>query len=287
MRKINQIENVRNVAKSVNIPVACAGGLNSETAPEVVKAGASVVIVGSAIVKSPNIINAASTIKKAISEKRSVPSELFKKYSQDELLEAFLKVSTPNIADAMHTKGAMKGILPRIKHATKMVGRAITVKTIDGDWAKPVEAIDRCEKGDVIVIDAGSGKIAIWGELASWSCKKKGISGVVIDGAARDIDGILEMDFPVFSRHIAPNAGEPKGHGEIASEITCGEQVVRCGDWIIGDESGVVVVPKEIAVEVANRAQDVHERENRLREEIKRGSTLSKVLDLQKWEKVR
>ncbi|MCK5039155.1 MAG: bifunctional hexulose-6-phosphate synthase/ribonuclease regulator, partial [Thermoplasmata archaeon] len=56
------------------------------------------------------------------------------------------------------------------------------------------------------------------------------------------------------------------------------------GDWIVGDETGVVVIPKAEAVEIANRAVDVFERENRIREEIKRGSTLSKVLELSKWE---
>jgi 3-hexulose-6-phosphate synthase/6-phospho-3-hexuloisomerase len=286
MRKVKSLDDVKEVAKQVNIPVAAAGGLNSETVSEVVAAGASIVIVGSAIIKSPNITEASSIMKKAILDEISIPSELFRKYSQEGLSDAFLKVSTPNIADAMHTKGAMVGIIPRINHGIRMAGRAITVKTIDGDWAKPVEAIERCEKGGVIVVDAGGGHIAIWGELASWSSQKRGISGVVIDGAARDIDDILKMNFPVFSKHVAPNAGEPKGHGEIGSEIKCGGQTVRTGDWIVGDESGVIVIPKDIAVEVANRALDVHERENRLREEIKRGSTLSEVLNLKKWEKV-
>lgn len=286
MKKVESLEDVKNVADEVNIPVACAGGINSETAANIVEAGASIIIVGSAIIKSPDVSEATEIIKKGISQGKTISSELFKKYGQEELKEAFYRVSTPNIADAMHTKGAMKGIIPRIKHGIKMVGKAITVRTMDGDWAKPVEAIDRCENEEVLVVDAGGGHIAIWGELASWSSKKKGISGIVIDGAARDVDDILEMEFPVFSRHVAPNAGEPKGHGEIGCEIICGEQVVRTGDWIIGDESGVVVVPKEEAVEIANRALDVHERENRIREEIKRGSTLSEVLKLRKWEKI-
>ncbi|UCF08870.1 MAG: DUF561 domain-containing protein [Thermoplasmata archaeon] len=285
MRKIAALDEVKEVSENVSIPVAAAGGLNSETAPKVVKAGAKTVIVGSAIIKSPDVAQATRTIKQAIYQEEIIPSELFKKYSQEELHQAFMKASTPNIADAMHTKGAMKYITPRIKHGVKMVGRAITVATMDGDWAKPVEAIDRCEEGSVIVIDAGAGHTAVWGELASWSCKKKGVAGVVIDGAARDIDDIRDMDFPLFSRHISPNAGEPKGHGHIGAEITCGGQEVKTGDWVVGDESGVVVIPQENAVEVANRALDVHERENRLREEIQRGSTLSKVLSLKKWEK--
>ncbi|MBI5000214.1 MAG: orotidine 5'-phosphate decarboxylase [Euryarchaeota archaeon] len=282
----NPMEELAAVAKVSKVPVAAAGGINSETAARAVKLGASIVIIGGAIIKAEKVANATRNIKKAISDKKSVRSELFTKYSQSELREAFLKVSTPNISDAMHRKGAMHHILPHIKRNRKMVGRAITVRTVDGDWAKPVEAIDRASKGDVIVIDACAGHTAVWGELASWSCKLRGIEGVVIDGAARDIDAILEIDFPVFSRFTSPNAGEPKGHGEIGAEIACGGVPVRTGDWVIGDGSGVVVVPQEDAVETANRAIDVMERENRLREEIKRGSTLSIVEKLEKWEKV-
>jgi 3-hexulose-6-phosphate synthase/6-phospho-3-hexuloisomerase len=62
---------------------------------------------------------------------------------------------------------------------------------------------------------------------------------------------------------------------------------VRTGDWVIGEESGLIIVPKEVAVEVANRSVDVRERENRTREEIRRGSTLSKVNELEKWEPVK
>lgn len=280
------LEELKRVVEAVNIPVAAAGGINSEAAAEVVRSGASIVIVGGAIIKARDAAEASARIKKAIETGEAVPSERFKKYSQESLAEAFSKVSSPNIADAQHKKGAMKGIAPRIRHGTKMVGRAITVQTVNGDWAKSVEAIDRAQVGDVVVIDACGGETAVWGELASWSCKTKGVVGVVIDGAARDVDAIVEMGFPCFSRHIAPNAGEPKGYGGIGHEIICGGVSVRTGDWIIGDESGVVVVPQENAVEVANRAVDVSEREERLREEIKQGGTLSSVLRLEDWEKV-
>ncbi len=280
------LKELTGLAKAVSIPIAAAGGINSETAPEVVRAGASIVIVGGAIIKAKDVVSAAKAVKKAIATGEKVRSELFKKYGEERLFEAFMMVSSPNVADAQHKKGAMKGIHPRVGHGVKMVGRALTVNTINGDWAKPVEAIDRARPGDVIVVDAGGGDIAVWGELASWSCKTKGVAGVVVDGAVRDIDSIIDIAFPCFSKHIASNAGEPKGYGGIGHEIVCGGVTVRTGDWIVGDESGVVVVPQESAVEVANRAIDVMERENRVREEIKRGGTLSSVMDLEKWEKV-
>jgi len=273
--------------KASKLPVAVAGGLNSETVAQAVKAGASIIIVGGAIIKAEDVTKATRTIKKAIRERKVIPTGLYKKYTEAEVYEAFRKVSTPNLADAMQKRGVMTGLLPRIKHGTKLVGRALTVKTADGDWAKPVEAIDRAKPGDVIVVDAGGGTTAVWGELASNSCLVKGVAGVVIDGAVRDLDAILDLNFPCFSRHVAPHAGEPKGHGEIGGEIQCGGQTVHTGDWIVGDESGIVVVPRDQAVEMANRALDVLERENRVREEIKRGGTLSSVLELEKWEQIR
>ncbi len=278
-------EILSSLVKTTNLPIAVAGGLNSETVADVVNAGASIVIVGGAITKAKDVTAATIQLKKAINERKSIPTVLLKKYGKTELYEAFSKVSTPNISDALHKKGAMQGIRP-IKLGFHMVGRALTVRTMDGDWAKPIEAIDKAENGWVVVVDVNGGPTAVWGELATHSAKQRGLAGVVIDGAVRDLDDIIRLEFPVFSRHIAPNAGEPKGFGEIGAEINCGGQVVRSGDWVIGDDSGVVVVPQEIAQEIANRALDVKEQENRIREEIKQGGSLGKVLHVKKWEKI-
>lgn len=278
----NPLEILREVASSVSIPVAAAGGINSETAANIVKNGADIVIVGGAIIKAPNVEEAARRIKEAIEKGIKIKSELYKKYGEKELKDAFMKVSTPNLSDAMHRKGALGDFIKL--GGGKVVGKAVTVRTMDGDWAKAVEAIDVANPGDVIVIDAQDGKTAVWGELATWSCKVKGIAGVVIYGAVRDVDEIKKADYPVLARHIAPNAGEPKGFGEIGVELNIMGVKIKPGDWIIGDESGIAVVPREEAVEIANRALDVMEHENRIREEIKRGGTLSSVMELEKWE---
>ncbi len=278
-------ELVEKVSKATSLPVAAAGGLNSETAPEMVERGADIIIVGGAIIKAKNVKKAAENVKKSIREGVSIRSEVKKKRGPSEINEVFQEVSTPNISDAMHREPCMSGIKPLTTTGKKIVGKALTVKTVDGDWAKPVEAIDEAEEDQIIVIDADGGKTAVWGELASWSCKQKGIQGVVIDGAVRDIGDIREMEFPVFARYRASNAGEPKGYGAIEDDIVCGGSKVRKEDWIVGDDSGVMVVPKEEAVMIANRALDVMERENRVREEIKEGRTLSVVMELEKWEK--
>lgn len=275
---------VRKLSSEISLPLAVAGGLNSETVVSVVNAGASIVIVGGAITKAEDVKAATSIIIKAINEKAVIPSDLFKKYDETELYNAFSKVSTSNISDAMHKKGAMLGIISRTL-GLHMVGRALTVQTIDGDWAKPVEAIDKADKGWVLVIDVNGGSTAVWGELATWSAKLKDLAGIVVDGAVRDIEFIRDIDLPVFSRYVVPHAGEPKGYGEIGAQITCGGQTVCTGDWVVGDDSGVVVVPQQIAQEIANRSLDVKEQENRIREEIRQGGTLADVMKLKKWEK--
>ncbi len=266
----------------VNVPVAAAGGLDAKSAAKAVVSGASIVIVGGNIVRSSNVTASAKAIRRSI----DVPLITDEKETSidEQTIELLKRVSTPNISDAMHRKGAMKNI-HSICLGTKAVGRAITVSTFEGDWAKTVEAIDMAKEGDVIVIYNGSPHVAPWGELATLSCINRKIAGVVIDGAVRDVDDIRRLNFPVFAVSVVPNAGEPKGFGEINAEIKCGGETVKPGDYIVGDDNGVVVVPKERGYEIARRAVEVEKNESRIRDEIKKGKTMSQVLSLEKWEK--
>jgi len=275
---------LRQVAKSLSIPVGVAGGINSETAAIAVEAGASFVIVGGAITKAMDPEQAARDIRKGIDTGESISTTLFKRKGEAEIREILEQVSAPNLSDALHRGGVLQGIRPLFP-GIRMIGRAVTVRTYPGDWAKPVQAIDVAEPGEVVVIDSGGSGPAIWGELATYSALQRKLAGVVIDGALRDSPEIMALKFPAFSRLVMPNAGEPKGFGEIGVPITVGNMRVEPGDWLLGDDDGVVVLPKAIAVEYANRSMDVLERENRIREEIKEGSTLSKVAELLRWEK--
>ena len=281
--KISFVE-VRTIAGKIGIPIAVAGGVNSENALEAVEAGANIIIVGGAIIKSIDAKKATAEIKRAIEKKIKIKSELFKRVSEENIREMLSRVSSPNISDAMHRQGELEGIRP-VCSGLKMIGPAFTVRTYPGDWAKPVEAIDEASPGSVIVIDAGGVGPAVWGELATHSCLEKKIAGVVIDGAIRDVVEIRKLKFPAFARIIMPTAGEPKGFGEMGVPVKVGGVRVFPGDWVFGDDDGVVVIPQKRAVEITNRAMDVLEKENRIRKEIKEGGTLGKVTELLKWEK--
>jgi len=280
----SSIDLLATLSDQVQIDLAVAGGIDAATAGQAVACGADIVIVGGWITRSADVMKSTQRIRAEMDNPSLSRQE--KRSCDEEIYDLLMQVSSPNVTDAMHRKGAMQDLIS-ISGNVKMAGKAVTVQTVAGDWAKPVEAIDIAQKHDVIVINNdGCTHVAPWGELATLSCLSKGINGVVIDGAVRDVDDIRAMKFPLFAKAVVPNAGEPKGFGEINAEIRCCGQQVSPGDWIIGDESGVVVIPKKRAYEVARRALEVRKNEERIREEIRRGSTLSTVSELIKWEKM-
>ena len=284
MQAKDPFKQLKEISKYISVPIAVAGGINSETAPLAVKAGADIIIVGGAINKASNAEKAAASIKQSMMTLKKVRTEFYKRGSEKDIEKVLAKVSTANLSDAMHRGGHLKE-LHVISPGVKMHGKALTVRTYPGDWAKAVEAIDIAESGQVIVIDAGGVGPAVWGELATHGAIQKKISGVVIDGAIRDVEEIRRLKFPAFAKLIMPSAGEPKGFGEIGVPVNIGGTKVFTGDYIAGDDDGVVVIPGERIVEFTNRAMSVLEMENRLRKEIDEGSTLAKVMELLKWEK--
>ncbi len=284
MEAKDPLSKLHKVIKKVDIPVAVAGGINSETAADYISAGAKIIIVGGAITKDQNPAKAVQTIKKAIQSKKKIKTSFYKRISFKDIPKILERVSTANLSDAMHRSGDLKGINPLFP-GLKIFGEVLTVRTYPGDWAKPVEAIDTALPGQILVIDAGGVEPAVWGELATHGAIQRKLAGVVIFGAIRDVAEIRKSGFAAFTKLITPTAGEPKGFGEIGVPVVINGVRVYSGDWIVGDDDGVVCIPKQKTVEITNRAAGVLEHENRLRKEIDKGSTLGEVTELLRWEK--
>ena len=279
------LETLREIRSATDLIIAVAGGINSQTAPVAVKAGADIVIVGGAITKAVDPAQATAEIKKAMDTGKAGASENFKRASDETIRQILQKVSTSNISDGAHRQECLAG-MNQIVPGSFACGPALTVRTLPGDWAKPVEAIDAAEEGDIIVVDACGREPAIWGELASHSAVNKKISALVVYGAVRDTAEIRKLGFPVWSLLVTSHAGDPHGLGEINVPIVISGQRICPGDWIVADDDGVMVLPKSRAVEMVNRAANVLEAENRIRREIHDGkSTLAEVVNLTRWEK--
>ncbi len=283
MQGVEPFEILAKVAAAVSIPVACAGGLTAATAARAVSAGARICIIGGAITKAPDARAAAVSVLEAMRSGTVISGSVRTRVGLDRIREVLTRISTPNLSDAMHREGALRGLESR-NPAARLCGPARTVISAPGDWSKPVQAIDRCQPGEVLVIDAADAYPALWGGLASLTAVKRGLGGVVINGACRDLSDIHRCGLALWSTKCCPDAGEPRGIGAFDLPVLIGGQQIAPGDWLVGDEDGLVRIPAAKVVEVGNRAADIAEREERLAAEIGRGRSLAEIADLKQWE---
>lgn len=179
------------------------------------------------------------------------------------LLDEYKGLAAANIGDVM---GRFRSMDYTVKSMNKLgvhlVGSAFTIRIHPTDNLMVHKAIDLAQPGDVLVIDAFGGKEnAIVGELISHYAKIKGIAGIVTSSPIRDVHAIYNMDFPVFARGATPRGPLKEGSGEINTIISCGTVPVNPGDIIVGDDDGVVVVPKEDAVSVLEQTRLIQEKE--------------------------
>ncbi len=195
-------------------------------------------------------------------------------------------ISTTNLSDALDQaglRGAVIGIRP-LFGMPKVVGRAVTIKITAAGMMKSkrhlgIDAIAVSSPGDVIAIDnRGDTYNNCWGEILSCAAQQKRVSGVLIDGAARDVDFCQEIGFPVFARGVVPITAR----GRIMQEdfncpIRLGDVQVRPGDILVGDVNGVVVIPEEKVDEVLSAAEMILEKEEQMKADILAGMDILEV----------
>ena len=116
------------------------------------------------------------------------------------------------------------------------------------------------------------------GELASNAAQKQGLTGTVIYGSSRDVAGIKKLNYPVFSRDIIPNAGKPLDEGAVNITVNCGSTTINPGDFIMGDECGVVCVPKEITEEILREAYKIVDNEDHIVRQLDSGRSFLDIL---------
>jgi len=207
---------------------------------------------------------------------------------QDDLLLRLARLDTCAVSDALDRlglKGATIGIRP-VWPCPRIAGRVVTVKIKPAGMEKPKQhlgtpAIEAARSGDVIVVDSGGrADVSAWGGLLSLASKVKGLSGVIIDGACRDVDESREVGFPVYARAVVPVTarGRVMQHS-FNEEIQCAGVQVHPGDLVIADGSGVVFIPAARAQEVIAEAKAIAERESKMAEAIRSGRSVVEVME--------
>jgi regulator of RNase E activity RraA len=181
---------------------------------------------------------------------------------------------TPAISDLMNRLYTM---VPAIHNVTdprlRILGAACTVKVYPGDNLMVHKSLDVAQPGDVVVVDAGSSMMnGVLGDLISTKARHRGIAGFVVDGLIRDLPDIQALeDFPVYARGVSPIGPLHRGPGEINHAISAGGIVVNPGDVVVGDQNGVVVVPRTIADELLERLRTRAAVEADYTEAVRRG----------------
>lgn len=167
------------------------------------------------------------------------------------LLAAFASLPTSNISDNLLRHYGSGARLRPYHRGGILIGAAFTVKTRPGDNLLTHKAIDMAAPGDVILVDAGGAlDQAIIGEIMSSHARKRGIAGMIIDGAIRDADAIRASDFPVYACGVTHRGPYKDGPGEINVTVCIAGMVVNPGDIIVGDADGVIAIPQEEAEQV-------------------------------------
>ena len=185
------------------------------------------------------------------------------------------------ISDALGKTGAMDHDMQCRSANRSMAGPAFTVRLHTADLLMVSQALSQCPAEHVLVIDAqGELNTAVWGELTTYCAERKGVAGVVIDGAIRDLAKVRRSQFPVYARAVTPNAGGAEYLGQVNATVSCGGQVVRPGDWVVGDEDGVVVVPAEKLADTLAKAQRIVKAEKVLERAILKGADLGQLLGI-------
>lgn len=189
-------------------------------------------------------------------------------------MEAFRGLHTASLCDCMERMAAISAEI-RLMSGGRLLGPAFIVRVPQGDNLLFHAAMDLAEPGDVILVDAGGYKErAILGEMMASYCQKRGIAGIVCDGAVRDIGCLASMqNFPIYARAVTPNGPYKNGPGEVNVPIVIGGKTVHPGDIIAGDEDGVVIIDPRIAAEVAEAAACIEKKEAKILDDIQREGT--------------
>ena len=198
------------------------------------------------------------------------------------LMSLLENVSSCQVSDAFNSVFKRSGVIQSIKPVNnqKVFGSIFPVETASDDWGTSALAIDCAGEGDILFFKVDCEDKAIWGELASTCARDNGVGGVVIYGSVRDLDALLYMDFPVFASNFCPNAGSALGLGSLNESIEIEGFKINPGDFFIGDESGIVVVPKELFKKTMIASLEVKVKESNIIDDIDEGKTLAEIVGL-------
>lgn len=193
----------------------------------------------------------------------------------------FLAFSIGALCNASPTVRPLSAAIKPLEREHRVAGRARTARTPPGQNAAIHRAVHLAQPGEILVVEAGgASRFGPFGDILAACCQQRGMAGAVLDGSVRDAADLRALGFPVFCRGLHPEPTAKTEPGAVDVEINCGGARVRPGDYIVGDEDGVVVIPFEEADAVRAQAAQVLEREAEIRARMAAGETTFEIFKL-------
>ena len=194
-----------------------------------------------------------------------------------DLVRRLAAYAPPDLSDAMNGGYTLDpGIGPLYPFHGRIAGPAVTVAVPRGAFNVIKFGMQQTREGDVMVINAwGLDTFAVWGGNVSRGMKRRGVAGVIIDGAARDPEEAESIEFPVFARSQATATPPLEGPGEVNVPVACGNVVIHPGDIIVADANGIVSIPPAAAEWVLRQVADLKQRHARIQPVLERGEVTS------------
>ncbi len=191
----------------------------------------------------------------------------------DEIRRRLGALDTTSVCDTDKSIRVMDPGMRPVRTGLKLIGRAFTV-SCDDDFLAVIKALRDASVGDVLVVEARGGRRAVAGELFTTEAARKGLAGLVVDGAVRDTRRIRTLDIPVYSRHVAPDSGTTAKLGTIGAPVTCGGVTVNPGDVLFGDDDGIVVASVEELGRLIPLAENIQHTEGLALDAMEKGRGL-------------
>jgi len=183
------------------------------------------------------------------------------------------------VCDADKSLRVMDADIRPIQSGLKLIGIAHTVRCSE-DFLTLIKALFNAKENEVLVVDAHGGRNAVAGELFSMEAARKGLAGIVIDGAFRDVSNVRNLGFPVYSRSICPRSGTTTKMLDTQIPIICGGVEVYPGDIIYGDDDGIVVCTGEDMTRVIPSAEEIQKSEESAMQRMESGESLFDILNI-------